>query len=335
MEGYSFEPFYERLLGSGVWSFISKILFAIGLSAGFFILHYMTIGTAIFTQSGWLLSVIILMALLALFFATHTFRLFLSKLIALQEERDERVASAIVHYLSDRYFIYSGLFFALADIALGYIFGLPEVYATPLEQSIIGLGHMIAGFVCGVALWGIIGVIQTMVVVAESPLRFDYTADDRCGGTGFIGWALLVFSVVTLLVGILITLYLSLTPWSGERTLMVHAIFFSWLIMPYIASIFVLLVPAILINRALVRYKMEKGIKFTESICVIVEKLESGDHQSDLHEKYKFQSTMRKVLYEMRTWPFTMSTNSAYFISLSTSFYSTYTSLQGWLSKVF
>ena len=110
----------------------------------------------------------------------------------------------------------------------------------------------------------------------------------------------------------------------------------SWIVLPYIASVFVLVVPAISINRSLSRYKIEKDRRFTESIKSIFEELERKDvtaeRKSELYADYDFQTNMRKELHEMRTWPFSAGTNSTYFFSLASSFFATYTSVSSWFA---
>lgn len=331
-----FCPFYEKGIERMWGGFIGKVLFSISLGAAVLAIHYLGIGNVVFENYGWVLSIIVVVASLSLFYATHTFRMLLPKLGGrLRPEQQAQLMSLIGAYLSDRGFVISGLVFGCLNSLMGLLFGLPGVYDSMMRVISILTGYFIAGFVCGLALWGIVGVTKSISAISsDSESFFDYTSHDKCGGTQFIGLALLVFSVVTLIVGVLITVYISFTQWEYKGSVIVNVLYASWIVLPYVASIFVLVVPAISINKSLARYKLEKDKKFTQSIRAIFDELERKDippeRKSELYSDYEFQTKMRKELHEMRTWPFSTGTNSTYFISVATGAFTTYSSVNSW-----
>lgn len=332
-----FYPFYERGVDAVPGGFIGRVLFAIALGVAVLGIHYLGIGGEVFKNYGWVLSIIVMVAGLSLFYATHTFRMLLPKLAGrLRRERQAGFLALIELHLSDRKFFIAGLVFGSLNSLMGVVFGLPGVYDTLPAKAFILTGYFVAGFVCGLALWGIIGVIRCISAMADdNDSFFDYTSHDKCGGTQFIGWALLVFSAVTLIVGVLITVYISLTDWQRKGSMIVEVLYAGWIVLPYIASVFVLIVPAISINRSLVRYQIEKDRRFIESIKSIFDELESkgitSERKSELYADYEFQTNMRKELHEMRTWPFSVGANSTYFFSMASSCFATYESVNKWL----
>jgi len=331
-----FKPFYERWIGCSSGAFVRKFLFSIFIGAFVLGVHYFGIGSKVFDNFGWILSLILMVASFSLFYATHTFRMLLPRLdTRLSETQQVMFLSDIQKYLNDKNFLMYGVSFGALNSIIGFSFGLPDLYDPELSTIILIFCYFLAGFVCGLALSGIVGVIRCIsnIFVNETAL-LDYTSHDKCGGTQFIGWALLVFSMVTLSVGMLITLYISFTDWN-DKTFAVNILYFSWIGLPYIASLIVLVVPALSINKLLTKYKLEQDKKLSDLINQIFHELESnegtGERKAELYADYEFQTNMRKTLHEMRTWPFSIGTNSAYFISVGASVFSTASSIQSWL----
>ncbi|PSJ16291.1 hypothetical protein [Nitrosomonas supralitoralis] len=69
---------------------------------------------------------------------------------------------------------------------MGKVFGVP--YENIAAQFSISTGFFLVGFDCGMATWGIYGVVVIMKVLAEGNMfQPDYTAPVHCGGTQFFG----------------------------------------------------------------------------------------------------------------------------------------------------
>lgn len=333
-----FKPFYCRLISSRNNGFVEKFLFSFFLGLVVLCLHFIAIDNIVFHNYGWILSFIITIASLSLYYATFTFkRLFPLLNNYLEEKEKKSFLFNVKKDLSDSLFIFYGFIFAILNCFMGIIFGLPQIYESLFDKIVIISSYFLAGFICGVALCGIVGVsnVITNLFLTDEHSFVDYTADDKCGGTQFIGWALITFSLVTLIVGVLISSYISFTCWENKDSLLVNLFYYGWICLPYIASIFVLIIPSISINKLLTRYKIEENQKLSDRITEIFLELEnkniSAERKDELYRDYQFQKNMRATLYQMRTWPFGFGANLTYFLSICGSIFGAVTNINNWL----
>lgn len=340
MDYNDFIPFYERSTPYLPNNFVSKTLFSFFCGGIVLALHFWRIDSVVFENFGWVLSVIITVACLALFYATHTFRSLLPQLGARLNSTDQAVfKEAISQHLANNKFAISGLVFGTLNCSMAYGFGLPLKYDDLTDQVIMFSVYFVAGFICGLAVLGIIGVTQCLSKLAEKMEGFfDYTSRDGCGDTLFLGEALVIFSSVTLIVGVLISVYILKTDWSHKEETWVIMSYWAWIFFPYLMALFALLVPAIALNSALSNYKLKKEIRFAKKLADILNKLEQSDlsteERTTLHDEYEFHIKMRAQLHEMRTWPFGMSANSAYFVTVATSASASVTSTIDWIKSI-
>jgi hypothetical protein len=196
----------------------------------------------------------------------------------------------------------------------GLVFGLPAVGWSFFTLLV---GFFVAGFICGMAVFGI---VATSILVGKSALDtrhfFDFTAPDGCGGTSFAGGALTIFGSVTLLVGVMISLYILRVDWTHSGTWRVDALEIAWIVFPYLMSLFVVIAPAASINSELRQYKLEEELKLQSRAEKLVHALEAeGLSEMDaksLRESYEFLRTLRQDLHKMRTWPLSWDTTSKY-----------------------
>ena len=337
MKYKGFTPFYEKITDYFHGGFAGKILFAFFFGGGVLVIQYLSIGIKVFENKGWVLSVLISVAILCLFYATHIFRLLLPQLGSKLDSNNRDIFIASIHkYLSNVKFVLTGIIFGVLNSGMGYIFGLPAIYNSMLEKVTILGSFFVAGFVCGLAILGIFGVTKCILVFSNKcDDFFDYSSQDYCGGTHFIGQALVIFGSVTLIVGVLISLYISNTAWGNKESILVKLLYYFWVIFPYLMSIFVLLIPAISINKALTMYKLNKEVQLTKVIRNIFDELEKTDinpeRKHELYKDYDFQINRREELHKMRTWPFSIGTNSTYFVTMKSSIFTSVSSVNTWL----
>ena len=228
MNDPTFLPFYERVAIRFPVPVINKLIFSLLPGLVFLTAHYLIIGSKVFTDWSWFLSVLISTAMLCLYYATHTFRRIFPEMdVRLRLDSNEVYMTPLKLTLSNRNFVVAGLFFGFVNCGFGCAFGLPYVqWSTVLTISV---GFFLAGFVCGMAAFGIYGVLIAVAAFSRKVKRsLDFTAPDRCGGIMFLDEALVVFSAVTLIVGTMISAYILKTERTGADNWWITSLKWFW-----------------------------------------------------------------------------------------------------------
>lgn len=346
MSKRDFQPFYERLIRRFPGYIVGEVLVSSLLGIIFLAAHYGSIRSKVFKDFSWFLSVLISTAMLCLYYATYTLRrIFPEMNMHLLPDDDQVYMIPLKNILSDRNFVLAGIFFGLSNCVFGLSFGLPyqETGVIPNIQQpgviTILFGYLLAGFVCGMAVLGIYGVSMAIITFSSKAKgSFDFTSPDRCGGTQFLGEALVIFGSVTLIVGVMISIYILKTDWYRKNTWWVISLKGFWIIFPYIMSLIVLVVPAVATNKALREYKMNQEITIQKRLTKIRHRLENNQldttEKAELHEEYEFQKSLRKDLYCMRTWPYGLSANLKYLAVLIPNVYASVNTASVWIEKL-
>jgi hypothetical protein len=221
--------------------------------------------------------------------------------------------------LGDRWFLGAGVIFAVLNFLIGFRFGLPLDYrgSWTAEAFTYG-GFLLVGFVCGIPVAGIFGVWRVFKKFAkeDAPSTFDYEAEDNCGGTQFIGEAFVKFACVTLIEGVLIAWYISNMKWTRSDELFVIVISRAWIFWPFVCSILVLIGPAIAMHQALEEWKQKEVKDIQKKIKATEERIEKSTHPEteSLLKLYEHYTGHRKALYEMRTWPYDLTSKINYLV---------------------
>lgn len=192
----------------------------------FFALHYVcTVGETFkdfsihFHVWSWLIGFMIIATGLCLYYATDTLKGLFLHIDSGEQVQPQQYLTPLNHTLSNRNFMLAGLFFGLLNTWMGQVFGVP--YESIAAQFSISTGFFLVGFVCGMAAWGVYGVVVIMKILAEGNMfQPDYTAPDHCGGTQFFGNAFVKFSAVTLIMGVIISIYILFTWWVYQESLL-------------------------------------------------------------------------------------------------------------------
>ena len=336
MKHPSFVPFYERLIPRFPGYIPGRVLVSVLPGLAFLGLHYASAGNKAFQDWSWFLAVLISAAMLCLYYATHTLRTLLPEMNLRLRPAGEGVYMApLTRILSDRNFVLAGLFFGLLNCAIGISFGLP--YSEAPARATILIGYFLAGLVCGMGAFGIYGICVSIGAFSRNATRsFDFTAPDRCGGTQFLGDALVIFALVTLIVGVMISVYIVETKWTGGNAWWIVALEFFWIGFPYVMSLIALVAPAVPINQALRAYKIEQEVLLQDSLSEIRRKLEENHSNpaklKDLREDYKFEQGVREDLHRMRTWPYGTSAKLNYLLGLIPNLSATLKSVATWIT---
>lgn len=246
--------------------------------------------------------------------------------------------SPLKRILSDRHFVLAGFFFGSLNCWFGQFFGIPFYYERFASVIFLG-GYFLAGFVCGMAVWGIYGVSVAISAFSQKAKQsFDYTSPDRCGGTVFLGEALVVFGLVTLIVGVMISVYILKAPWSGDSTGWHRALKYVWIVFPYVMSLTALIAPAVSINNELRQYKIEQEDMLKNHLTKIRKGIEdkklNAAERDVLRKEYEYQLNNREVLHGMRTWPYGMDANLKYLAGVVPSIFATLNSVPSWMLNI-
>jgi len=318
MADQKFLPFYERIANRCGGDITGRIVVSTLLGSAFLVPHY--VGSWLFSKNvndwSWFLGVLITTAMLCLYYATHTLEAMFPEMDTRLGPKGEDVyMPPLKKKLSDAKFIVAGIFFGSLNCVVGYLFGLP--YSEYPGVVTILIGYFLAGFVCGMAVWGIYGIFAPIKAYSlNARPSFDFTSPDHCGGTGFLGNALIVFGSVTLIAGVMISIYVLKTHWRKNHTWWVMLIEGIWIIFPYMCSLVALIVPAVPINKQLREYKIDEEIIIKKRLTQIRQALGnqggSPADRKDLREDYEFQQNRRKDLHGMRTWPFGLGADLKY-----------------------
>lgn len=316
-----FEPFYdrialhlERLLH--VPHPLSKVLISAGLGFTVFMLQRLSIGHQIYRNSGWMLALLISCAVLFQYYATATFRKALPEIKARLNEGN---ATSLIKYvndvLSDWNFVKAGLFFGALNTLMGIAFGLPSDYRGFWPAATSYGGFFIAGFVCGIPVWGIYGVWRVFETFAkDQSLKVSYTAHDDRGGMEFVGDALVRFATVTLTEGVLIAWYIWHMQWLRRPNPYVNVVYVFWVAWPFILSTFALIAPCIALHQRLERAKHEEDDRLQDKIREVEGQIDNATsgQMEPLLKKHEYYKERRAVLDRMRTWPYRYSSSIKY-----------------------
>ena len=316
--GQVFHPFYERLPDKFPIPFVFKIFISVSLGFAFLGPHYWAAGEDILSDWSWVLSLIIVVAMMGLYYATHCFHTMFAQLnLRLKttdsKKIDEAYFNQIRHYLSDRMFILTGLFFAASNCWVGYI--LDAQYDDPWATFTIYLGFVISGFVCGMAVCGIRGVVVALNDYFKSNPEVDYTNPDKCGGFLFFGDALITFAGVTLVVGLLISFYILKFLWhpAVDVSILPRVAMWMWIALPFILSLTILLAPASYANQALMNHKIQGEVELALAVDKAKDALAhastDADRKEELRQEIEYHHKLRAQLHSMRVWPFSPQSN--------------------------
>jgi len=332
--------FYERPFDTFQLAFVFKIAIAVGLGASFWLPHYF-VAADLYCPSSLYLAILISAAMACLYLATHTLRSILPEMERKTKGDVKLFMNVLDQLLTTKAFIQYGLFFAMANCFMANRFGVPqEEFSHPQYFGYITtlyFGYFLAGFVCGMAVLGIFAVAKSLLKFGLNARRtLDFTSPDNCGGTLFVGNALLIFASVTLVVGLLISTYILKTDW-GDNYGIAEELKMFWIIFPYFMSFFVFVVPALTLNKSLVSYKRQEDRLLGSKLEKLMYQIDNGSNISndDLVKKYEFNQKLRVKLHQMRTWPYGFNANFKYLLVVVVNSFAMYGSNDEIMKKLF
>ena len=334
----SFFPFYDRVAQICPIHFLGKLLFSAVLGGLFLGPHFLLKRMAIIEDWSWFLGVLIAGVMLLLFHATHTLHsIFPDMEIRLSEAHKGVYLKPLSRMLSDRNFILAGVFVGVLNCCFGLAFGLP--YRDAMGSISISWGFFLAGFVCGMAAWGIVGASASLNAFSRKANEsLDFTSPDRCAGTQFLGEACVIFGGVTLIAGVMISVYIGMTEWWWRESWWVKVLTGFWIAYPYLMSLVAFLAPVTVMHRMLRRYKTKTETEFRNRSAEIRRVLEEesldADESRRKRDDYEYLQRLRAELHDMRTWPFSVRSSVKYGVVVVGNVIATVSTAITWLDKL-
>ncbi len=339
-------PFYDKLADRLRISFIGKLVLSILLGLSFLGLRYISVMKSgnvpkyIFEDWSWFLALLITTIMLSLYYATHVFRIMIPEVLRRipKDVAEEDILVPISNILTDRWFIICGVVIGIINCGFGLLFGIPV--NNWFAVSTLLFGFFLAGFINGLAVFGIYGVWTSVKSFSDKiASSIDFTSPDRCGGTTFLGTALMVFSSVTLIAGVMISIYILKAPWRFQDSNLVIVPKAFWIAFPYIMSFVVLVLPALRINKVLRDYKFRSEGELQKKLVTLQNEIENPEIDSKARKEkqdiYNYFSERRKELYDMRTWPFSAGANVKFLSVLSINICTSVAGSYKWVSENF
>lgn len=296
-----FIPFYDRGRSGNQLGYGSKLAISLGVGAAYLFLQYLSLAdkNIILDQYCWVLAVIISVALLALYVATDLFRrnLFLVEKLQGRHSVGQEV---INNWLTDRRYLMVGATYAVIIAFAGYLFGLPVAFQGNLfSQLVITLGWGLAGFTCGMGMYGIVGVI--ILYLKLSPCLYytlDPMNDDGAGGIKRLGDALWFFALLTGSVGLLTSIYLFGVDWTSTYKQWVRVVMLLWLAKPYLAAISIVLIPGMAIRRNVQAFKQHRVEQLRQEQAQVYSSMKTitdGDDDRIIHQNRELKERLANI----------------------------------------
>ena len=356
--GVEFNPFFERIAAKAPDWLLPKVSLPFLLATGYYLLHRLVFAGSELKLYPLLLAAIIFVVPVLVYLSTGIFREMLGQL-------DNRVGTGeapaypenLKDLLSDQHFLVTAVLFGGASTATARWMSLDV--DSPVQALTIGFGHFVAGAACGVAVWGVIGIVRTInAYVRHDHPRFDFTAPDGCGGMLFLGRAVTTFAIITLVGGVLVSSYILLAesalhsnslasqvianaalPGDSDGHSEIHlatrleaAMLWVWVVAPYVLATMVLLVPTFEIHNGLHAYKVREDHKVDAELAQLDSafNLEAGgaDALKSLRIQHTRASDQRKMLYDMSTWPFSVNTHLKFALLMALNGLATFSTIQ-------
>ncbi|MES0489272.1 MAG: hypothetical protein ABUK01_04720 [Leptospirales bacterium] len=309
-------------------STFTRILLSLVLGAIFFFVHYQLTNKAMIQDSTWLLPVIFVVMFVSLEIGMHFIRKLLFEMeVRLNPKEINKFKLKIKKINHRKKMLLSGLFFAILYSILGWLIDVP--YENSVAITSFHVFFTIIGFFSGEAIYinlGIVKIIKEFIKHRES--AFDYTDPDGCAGVEFLGNSLIMFSSISLLNGVITSIFIVNFNFTSDIPFLAMSIKYFWLLLPYVVAIAIVIAPAIPIHVALNSYKLFIETSLTGKVeqkrHSMNKKNLSAVGSSKLQGEYSFIQTQREQIHVLKTWPFNIKNNMKYITFITTNSVATY-----------
>ena len=319
-------PFYEKFTNKFTTPYYLTSLL-IGLP--FLILHIIlgiTFKENTFADRSWMISLMIGYTFLMVVWNTKKLRtLTLNLFDHIESDTEQFHATSIQQLkkiLSTKRLLGYGVSFGLLNTSFGVLYGI--WYVSLFLVISIMVQFFVEGFICGMAVCGIVGVVKMVSTFSvQENIAINYRSPDKCGGISKIGNSLLQFSLTSLSVGVLISLYIYLSPWTNRTQEIVKFSIYVWMGFPHFAAISVLLLPLLMLHSMLEKLKHKQDLFLLKRCASLRNSLADLMHASenkDFHHlnfgfiHYTQMSEMHAKVQSLCTWPFDSRSGFIYIV---------------------
>jgi hypothetical protein len=308
-------PFYERwTTGRSVpywviWVVVGQLLF---------LLHYvfgLIVGVDVLDDTSWMLGVMIGVGMVLVVSASQNLRRPFVDLFAIMEMDVDRYSDFYREHmrfsLRDRNLVLSG--FVLGTVNMGLGFGYGVWYQSPFLVVSLAVQHFLIGFVCGMGVWGGIGIIRLFKSAGRSELHLDFEVEDGCFGTAFLGRKVLKDALYYFGLGVLIATYVLISPWTRANESVCKFLIYAWAAFPYIVALSAFLLPVLDIHTGMEREKAENLDEIRNRRRALRTEIAALKNEKDasllqrrgrLSEDYDRMLELRSRIGAVTTWPY-------------------------------
>ena len=300
-----FYPFYDPLLKDGPLSSVAKTIIACSVGGLYLLVFYwlMPEKSVFFEQSTLILGAIASSSLMALYIAAKVFRQSLALINRI--EGNSRVGDSVVNgWLNNRWHLLSGLIWATLNVSVAHILGAPaDFYSSSLILLMLYVGFFISGFTAGMGMLAIVAVIVLYLKLAPN-LQHSLNPDDPDGTGGIkkLGDSLWFFGALVAANGILISAYLFGVEWANLELTYVRWVFLSWVALPYLSAVSIVLIPGLAVRRQVSYYKSYRTDQLRKEKAKLYssfKEFEASDDDSIIMAKKEISDRLNRVHEQM------------------------------------
>jgi len=303
----NFSPFYDPYSDTAGLSYGSKLGISLSFGVAYALLQYYSLPDKMvfFAENCWILALIISTSSFALYIATDIFR---SSLTTMREIEGEHIVSLKVvdEWMNDRWLLLAGLAFGTANTTVGHLLGVPSVFfESNLSLVMVYLGFFLGGFTSGMGLLSIAAVIVLYIKIA--PLLqhiLDPNDSDGNGGIKKLGDSLWFFGGLIGAVGILVSIHMFGVSWTYMHKQYVQVIFLSWVSLPFILAVAIVVIPGLAVRRQVSYFKQHKSGQLRDEKAKVYsnyKQFESKEDEEIILEKKELSEKLERIQKELES----------------------------------
>lgn len=298
-------PFFDPLRDGRASGWMMKTGIALGLGGCYVLLQYVALpDKEVFTRDYcWVLGLLISATTAALFGITHLLRRMLGTIFELEIDFTA-IRGVMSGWLTDRNYLLCGIGFGVLALTVATLLGLPlDLRFTWFSLGAIYCGITLAGFAAGMGLLEVVAIIVLYLRLAPAlPHSLNPGDPDGTGGIRPLGDTLWYIAGMIAVVGVLLSSYMLSVDWANLTNEFVQLVFLSWLSLPYILAISVVLIPGLAVRRHISYFKFYKEQQLKQEkarLYAAYRKFADSDDAAIISEKKELSAKMNAIQREL------------------------------------